>query len=310
MNKTKIFFTGMILLLLATFIITFQRYYKTNQNIKEDENKIKTQYNEKEIKNDKNQTTSNKNNKQTFSNEISEEELLKNQRNAILIDLRSKIKHEEAHIKGSIPINKLPKDYDKNKLIVLITDKEVDPSILQTALSVFSKDSKVKIYSGSMRSFDEKGGNIIIKKDINKITDLSKVDFISPSEAYNLVQKNKDLTIVDVRRVGNFEKSHINGAINIPYSELEQRYQELPVFSHNILVYGATREQSFLAGALLSDLGIFDAKTLDGGYEEYQKFVLEKKSKENDQKEEETKNNENKLNTKNKATKHEDKSKK
>ena len=276
MNKTKIFFIGMSLLLLATFIITFQRYYTTNKAIKTKEKQTSLQEEKDNAvsKNDIKQSPSN-NNLSKSPNAISEEELLRSQRNAILIDLRNGRSHQEAHIKGSILLNRLPKDYDKTKMIVLIVDEKVTPAITQAALNAFSKKSKVKIYSGSMRSFDEKGGNVIMQNDINKMTDLAKVNFINYKDAKDLIEKNKDLTIVDVRRVGNFQKSHIEGAMNIPYSEIELRYTELPVFSHNILVYGANREQSFLAGALLSDLGVFDVKTLDGGYEDYQKTKTE-----------------------------------
>ena len=278
MNKTKIFFIGMSLLLLATFIITFQRYSKTNEkNVDKKENS----YPQKEIKTKDSAPTKpfSNDNLTKSSDTINEEDLLRAQRDAILIDLRDQKSHNEAHIKGSILINKLPKDYDKNKLIVLIIDEKVANSTIQAAIDAFSKESRVKIYSNGIRSFDEKGGNIIMKNDINKMADLAKVNFISYTDAKNLIEKNKDLTIVDVRRVGNFEKSHIDGAINIPYLDLELRYTELPVFSHDIFVYGANRKQSFLAGALLSDLGVFGVKTLDGGYEDYQKAKTEETDK-------------------------------
>ncbi len=276
MNKSKIFFSIMALLLLATFITTLQRYDKSiklKKEIPKNNSSIKTDL---EKTSAKTQEQIPNNIHPTNTNSITAKELLQSQRNAILIDLRNYALYKEAHIKGSIPITKFPDDYDKTKLIVLITDNKVSNSDTQTILSAFSQESTVKIYSDDLRTFDERGGNVILQNNIDDLVDLSKVTFINLKEAKKITQEDDELTIIDVRRIGNFENSHINKAINIPYLELEQRYSELPIFSKKIFVYGANKKQSFLAGALLSDLGIFGVKVLDGGYEDLKNFKSEK----------------------------------
>ncbi len=276
MNKSKIFFSIMALLLLATFITTLQRYDKSiklKKEIPKNNSSIKT---DSEKTSAKTQEQIPNNIYPTNTNSITAKELLQSQRNAILIDLRNYASYKEAHIKGSIPITKFPDDYDKTKHIVLITDNKVSNSDTQTILSAFSQESTVKIYSDDLRTFDERGGNVILQNNIDDLVDLSKVTFINLKEAKKITQEDDELTIIDVRRIGNFENSHINKAINIPYLELEQRYSELPIFSKKIFVYGANKKQSFLAGALLSDLGIFGVKVLDGGYEDLKNFKSEK----------------------------------
>lgn len=274
MNKSKIFFSIIALLLLATFITTFQRYnesIKPKEEVKKNNTIIKTdskKTSEKKIDLTQDNTSS--------DNYISIKELIKSQKNVILIDLRDYLSYKEAHIKKSIPINKFPNVYDKTKLIILIIDDTVSSSDTNTILSAFSQESTVKIYSDGLRAFDENGGNIIRQNNIDNLADLSKVTFINLKDAKKIITEDDDLTIIDIRRIGNFKKSHINRAINIPYLELEQRYSELPVFSKKIFVYGANKQQSFLAGALLSDLGIFGVKTLDGGYEDLKNFKSEK----------------------------------
>ncbi len=292
MDKTKIFFTSIVLLLLATFIITLQRYVKTTELTKESVVQEKETDSEKLVVEKKqNDTTSIKDSDTTKSNKyIDEKNLLTLQRNALLIDLRNIISYKKAHIKNSIPIDRLPKDYDKSKLIILITDEKVPAKEINIAFLALSKESDVKIYTKGMRKFDEIGGNIIMKNDITNMADLSKVTFINLKEAKELTKSDKELTIVDVRRSGNFNESHLENAINIPYLDIESRYSELPVFSKKIFVYGANRKQSFLAGALLSDLGVFGVKTLDGGYEDLVNFKSEKDIKLDDLENKDTEN--------------------
>ena len=52
--------------------------------------------------------------------------------------------------------------------------------------------------------------------------------FIDPDIVKREMDRHADFIIVDVRPEADYKQSHIVGAINIPFNEMEQRYKELP----------------------------------------------------------------------------------
>ena len=54
------------------------------------------------------------------------------------------------------------------------------------------------------------------------------VAFMSVDELYKLRSSPRRLTIVDVRSVEEFNDSRIKGAVNVPLTELERRFKEIP----------------------------------------------------------------------------------
>ncbi len=59
---------------------------------------------------------------------------------------------------------------------------------------------------------------------------------ITPLDAENLLETRINVLIIDVRLSSSYEISHINGAISIPVTELENRLVEIPK-DGQILVY-------------------------------------------------------------------------
>lgn len=50
----------------------------------------------------------------------------------------------------------------------------------------------------------------------------------TPTEAWEYIVATPDVYILDVRSAEEFSKGYINGAVNIPVGELEERIVELP----------------------------------------------------------------------------------
>lgn len=68
---------------------------------------------------------------------------------------------------------------------------------------------------------------------------------ISAQEAYQLINENKNLVILDVRTKGEFESGHIPKAKNIPVQQLSARINELNKFKDTpILVHCASGGRS------------------------------------------------------------------
>jgi 3-mercaptopyruvate sulfurtransferase SseA len=57
--------------------------------------------------------------------------------------------------------------------------------------------------------------------------DLSKARRISRTDAVKMVKQNKAI-YVDVRSKESFDQGHLPGAVNIPLSELEKRFRDVP----------------------------------------------------------------------------------
>ncbi|MFZ4815168.1 MAG: rhodanese-like domain-containing protein [Phototrophicaceae bacterium] len=70
--------------------------------------------------------------------------------------------------------------------------------------------------------------------------------------------------LVDVREIDEYEKGHLPGAINLPLSELAERFGELPTDQPLALVCQAGG-RSGRAAEFLVDKGYSDVTNLEGG---------------------------------------------
>lgn len=71
--------------------------------------------------------------------------------------------------------------------------------------------------------------------------------------------------IVDVREVYEFKKAHIKGAVNIPLSELRQRYSEIPK-DRPVYVHCRTGQRSYNAVKALQNLGYENVYNVTGSF--------------------------------------------
>jgi rhodanese-related sulfurtransferase len=93
----------------------------------------------------------------------------------------------------------------------------------------------------------------------------SDFENLSTQEAKELIESNKNLVLVDVRSVEEYEKDYIEGAINIPFSELEVTLLRVEKFKEEkILVYSERGKRSIDSARLLSRNG-FKVINLKGG---------------------------------------------
>jgi rhodanese-related sulfurtransferase len=83
---------------------------------------------------------------------------------------------------------------------------------------------------------------------------LGKYGDITVFEAKTLIEENPDLVILDVRTKSEYDEAHIEGAINIPVQELEERIDELSKID-NILIYCRTGNRSSQAVNILKSNG-------------------------------------------------------
>lgn len=99
----------------------------------------------------------------------------------------------------------------------------------------------------------------------------SKFD-IEPEEAKRLLEKNKNIVLLDVRETMEYEIVHINNSTSIPLSELQFRINELDT-SDEIIVYCHHGVRSLQAIQTLQKFGFKKLFNLKGGIDNWAKKI-------------------------------------
>ena len=88
---------------------------------------------------------------------------------------------------------------------------------------------------------------------------------ISMDEAKTLMEKEEGYILLDVRTKGEYESGYIQGAINIPLSDIDEKIISfLPDKSQMILVYCRSGNRSREASDKLSKLGYSNVLEIGG----------------------------------------------
>ena len=88
---------------------------------------------------------------------------------------------------------------------------------------------------------------------------------ITPQEAKNIMDSVGEHIILDTREQDEFDEGHIPGAILIPYTEIENKAEEmLPDKDKLILVYCRSGRRSKIAAESLAKLGYTNVKEFGG----------------------------------------------
>ena len=88
---------------------------------------------------------------------------------------------------------------------------------------------------------------------------------ITAEEAKKIMDLGGDFVILDVREQDEYDASHIPNAILIPYTQIENKTEELlPDKNKQILVYCRSGRRSKIAAESLSKLGYTNVKEFGG----------------------------------------------
>ena len=88
---------------------------------------------------------------------------------------------------------------------------------------------------------------------------------ITPEEAKKIMDSGEEYIILDTREQDEFDEGHIAGAILIPYTEIENKAEEmLPDKDKLILVYCRSGRRSKIAAESLAKLGYTNVKEFGG----------------------------------------------
>lgn len=93
----------------------------------------------------------------------------------------------------------------------------------------------------------------------------SDFESISPKQAYELLENDKNISLLDVRTPEEFSKEHIEGATLIPVQELSQNLSKLiGVKEKKIIVYCHSGTRSIAASRILVENGFIPLNVTGG----------------------------------------------
>jgi len=97
------------------------------------------------------------------------------------------------------------------------------------------------------------------------IHQISKTSEMSPMRATRFMN-NENAVVIDVSDAADFEKGHINNAINVPFKDLANKVPDLQKYSGKaVLTYCKSGQQSVRACKILKKSNFSNVHTISGG---------------------------------------------
>ena len=129
-------------------------------------------------------------------------------------------------------------------------------AILCIILTACGNDSSIGIIGGA-----DGPTSIIVAEKGEK----AMYEQITAEEAKRIMDSGEEHIILDTREQDEYDEGHIEGAILIPYTEIENKAEEmLPDKEKLILVYCRSGRRSKIAAEALSKLGYTNVKEFGG----------------------------------------------
>lgn len=194
-----------------------------------------------------------------------------------LVDIRTKESWQKKHIENSIniPLSQLDQSLfmlGKDKKIIIISQK-VDQQAKTAGAKIENQGFEVKILDGGFEKYYFENLPVISEGDPESISDKSKTNPLTSHELLEKINQGQRFTFIDTRPKEAFNSFHVEGAINIPLEEIENKKSDLPV--GKILVCDESPLRSFQAAVKLYDMNVWTAfylsdplSTLKGAIEE------------------------------------------
>ena len=98
---------------------------------------------------------------------------------------------------------------------------------------------------------------------------IDPIEQMDPKQLRGAIEQGGKVTIVDVRSAEEYASGHIDGALNIPVAEIEQRIGEIPPDTQVVTVCAKGGGRSCSAAQALQRLGYEDATPLRGGMQDW-----------------------------------------
>ena len=186
-------------------------------------------------------------------------ELLANETDAVMLDVRTQFDYATGHIPNSIFIGlngsfapwvgELIVDVKQPILLIAPEGKEKEAI---TRLSRVGFDNTIGYLAGGIEAWEEDA------KDIDTVKSVSAVTM-------NEARQSSDVKIYDVRKISEYQSEHIQDAINTPLSRLNNHLAEYPK-DEEVYVHCAGGYRSMIAASILKARGYHKIIDVQGGF--------------------------------------------
>jgi rhodanese-related sulfurtransferase len=193
-----------------------------------------------------------------------------------VIDARSRVEYDEAHIPGAINIPaektgallpKLVKDRQR-ALVFYCNGPKCTKSQKAARMAIAGGYGNVLEYNEGMPGWGK--GRMPIAGSPLPPVDLPA---IAPEDLVAMLKSGRRPILLDLRDEQEFKSYHLKGAVNIPLDDLAKTAQRLPRDREIVLACHAG-QQSIVGARVLHHLGIERMRRLDGGIVAWQQKGL------------------------------------
>ena len=154
-------------------------------------------------------------------------------------------------------------------------DKKSSTIGIEKATNRFMKETDKNLFAQNARSKKlPKPFNIDNIIRVNQKGEARAIEMISPKDAHELLSKNAQIKLLDVRSALEFNETHLKDSINMPIDMLNLKINSLNESGQSYIVFCRTGNRSPMAADMLLQSGISSVKVMDGGIARWQKDRL------------------------------------
>ncbi|MEI7620976.1 MAG: rhodanese-like domain-containing protein [Candidatus Moraniibacteriota bacterium] len=196
-----------------------------------------------------------------------------------LLDIRGLADFANQHIIDSVnvPLEEFPVGtrIDAKNLTILITADLTDGNIEKALKSLKEQHfDSIKVLAGGISAWEDLIGATINYGDPTSFVDQSKVSYVENDQLHEALKAKVPTFILDVRTPAQYADGHLQGAVNLPFEELEKRRNELRAYP-KIVITGINELQEFQAGVQLYDMLMIQPFVLKEGIPGWKKKNFE-----------------------------------
>lgn len=202
-------------------------------------------------------------------------QMLDRKEDLALINTMSPIEYRDHSIPGSINIpcgrfdeqtDRLPKD--KQRKLVFYCESDLCLRSTQCAEKAVKLGyADVSVLKDGLPGWKTAGYETVSQERIPRVA----IPSVKPILLKRWMNEGKPMLLLDIRSKEAFREGHIEGAVSIPFSVLEEQYHTLPL-DRPIVVVDERGFRSFIAACYLARKG-FESTRLFGGMERWQRWL-------------------------------------
>jgi rhodanese-related sulfurtransferase/glyoxylase-like metal-dependent hydrolase (beta-lactamase superfamily II) len=175
---------------------------------------------------------------------------LKRQAGALIVDVRTDVQFDGAHIPASVAITMLRAGFgtklawvaDRDQEIVLVgRDDQDGRDAARLALAV-----GIRKLGGFLS-----GGMTAWREEAREVSELERLE---AGDLYALTQEDSSAQILDVRERDEWEEGHIPGSVHVPYHDIDSMPDALDA-ARPVAVLCASGQRAAVAASLVARLG-------------------------------------------------------